>query len=183
MNYNFFKLKENLKKVEEWLKKELAQIRTGRASPSLLDSIQVEAYGSKVPINQVGSISSEDVKTLRVSPWDMSQAKSVEKAIMSANLGVSVVADDKGVRVSFPSLTTETRTALVKIAKGKLEEAKKTLRADRDKVWNEIQEMEKKGEMTEDEKFRFKNEMQRLVDEEQKKLDDLAAKKEAEIMS
>src|SRR3989344_7573292 len=98
MAYNFQPLKAAIATVEDWLKKEFQGIRTGRASPSLLDGVQVEAYGSRMPINQVGGISVEDARTLRISPWDMSQVKSIEKAIVDANLGVGVGSDDKGVR-------------------------------------------------------------------------------------
>lgn len=183
MAYNFIKHKENLKGVEEWLKKELSQVRTGRANPALLDSVQVESYGARVPINQVGNIVAEDPRTLRVTPWDHSQIKDIEKAIMAANLGVAVGADDKGVRVSFPELTTERRESILKIAKKKLEEAKVSLRTERDRVWNDIQAKEKEGGMGEDEKFRLKAEMQKMVDEMQKKLEEHMTKKEKEIMS
>ena len=132
---------------------------------------------------QVGSLSTEDPRTLRVSVWDQSQVKDVEKAIIAANLGVAVSVDEKGVRVSFPELTSERRTSLIKIAKEKLEQARVTLRKLRDEVWNDIQAKEKLGGMGEDEKFRFKDEMEKLVKEANKMLDEQAEKKEKEIMS
>lgn len=183
MQYNFSPLKDRIKGIEEWLKKEQSQIRTGRATPAFLDSIRVESYGSHVPLNQVGNITLEDPRTLRVTPWDMSQVKEIEKAIAAANLGVSTAVDERGVRIAFPELTTETRQSIVKMAKTKLEEARIALRAEREKTWNDIQAKEKEGGMTEDEKFRFKNDMQKLVDEMNKKLDDMHAKKEKEILS
>jgi len=183
MNYDFSQLKKKAKDVEEWLKKEQAQIRTGRATPTLLDGVQAEAYGSKMPLNQLGSIGIEDPRTLRITLWDMSQAKDVEKAIVAANLGVGVAVDDKGLRVTFPELTGERRTSLVKIAKEKLESARVSLRKVRDEVWNDIQAKEKEGGMSEDDKFRFKAEMEKIIQEGNKALDTVAEKKEKEIMS
>jgi ribosome recycling factor len=182
MQYNFTPLKNKVKELEEWLKKEQSQIRTGRASPALLDAVRVENYGSHVPLNQVGTISVEDPRSIRITPWDVTQSKHIEKAVIAANLGVSVAVDDKGVRVLFPELTTETRQAIVKIAKEKLEQARITLRNEREKIWNDIQAKEKTGEVTEDDKFRYKNDMQKIVDDTNKKLDDLHAKKEKEIV-
>src|SRR6185436_14120440 len=109
MQYNFSNFKTELKKVEEFLSKEYSQLNIGRASPMVLDGISVEAYGSRVPLKNVASVSIEDPKTLRVSPFDKNQVKDIEKAIAAANLGLSVAADDSGVRVIFPQLTTESR--------------------------------------------------------------------------
>ena len=183
MTYDFSQLKKKTKELEEWLKKEHAQIRTGRATPALLDGIFVEAYGVRTPINQVGSMSVEDSRNLRITLWDMSHAKDVEKAIMLANLGVSVGLDDKGVRVSFPELTTERRTSLIKIAKDRLEQARVTMRKLRDESWTDIQKKEKQGGMSEDDKFRFKNEMEKIIQETNKNLESAALKKEKEIQS
>ncbi len=182
MQYNFTPLKNKVKEIEEWLKKEQSLIRTGRANPALLDSVKVESYGSHVPLNQVGTIAIEDARSIRIAPWDMSQVKEIEKAITAQNLGVSVGIDDKGLRVSFPELTSETRQTIVKGAKEKLEQAKITLRNEREKIWNDIQAKEKTSELTEDEKFRFKNDMQKIVDETNKKLDEMHSKKEKEIL-
>lgn len=179
--YNFSPFKDKIKSLESWLAAELIQIRTGRATPALLDSVKVDSYGSKVPVNQVAGITTEDPRTLRVSPWDSSIAKEIEKAIMVANLGVSVALDDKGVRVFFPELTAERRTMLTKLVKEKLESARTTLRGERDKVSKDIEAKEKQGGMGEDDKFRLKTEMQKLVDEANKKLGEVAERKEKEI--
>lgn len=183
MTYDFNSFKKKIKDIEEWFKKEQQQIRTGRATPALLDNVKVEAYGSMVGLIQVGSISTEDARTLRITMWDASQAKAVEKAIIAADLGVAVGVDDKGVRVSFPELTSERRTSLIKIAKEKHEQARVSLRKLREETWNDIQQKEKQGGMSEDERIRFKNEMEKLVQEANKTLDDLALRKEKEIMS
>lgn len=181
MAYNFQPFKQKLTETEEWLKKEFAQIRTGRATPVILDAILVEVYGSYMPINQVASVTVEDPKTIRVAPWDASQVKAIEKAVNDSNLGLSVATDDKGLRVIFPELTSERRISLAKIAKQKLEEARVSLRKEREEVRNDINTKEKAGEIAEDEKFRYNEEMQKYIDESNRKLDELADKKEKEI--
>ena len=183
MAYDFRLLKEKSKEALEWLHKECAGIRTGRATPALLDGIRVEAYGAPTPLPQAGSITIEDARTLRVTPWDKALVKPMEKAIADANLGVSVGADEAGVRVSFPELTSERREMLVKLVSQKLEDARILLRKGRDEVWGDIQIKEKGGELSEDEKFRYKNEMQKIVDDASKALEDAAGRKEKEIMS
>ncbi len=182
MAYDFKDLKTGIKSVEEWLKAEFSGIRTGRATPAILDSVMVEAYGSLMPINQVGSISVEDARMMRVTPWDMSLAKPVEKAIMLADLGLSLAVDEKGVRVSFPDLTSDRRASLIKLAKQKLEDARITLRGEREKTIKDIERREKEGEISEDEKFRLKTELQKYIDEAGNALEGLFAKKEKEIL-
>ena len=181
MQYDFTKLKNKVKETEEWIKKEYQGIRTGMASPQLLDAIQVESYGQRMPLNQIGSVSIADPKSLLVTPWDASQVKAVEKAINTANLGVSLKTDEKGVRVFFPELTSERREMLMKLAKEKLEHGKITLRAVREEIVKDIDAKEKEGGMSEDEKFRFKAEMQKLVDAGNKSLEEVFNKKEKEI--
>ena len=183
MQYNFSQFKTDLKKVEDRLSKEYGQIHTGRASPMILDSVLVESYGSHQTLKNVASVTIEDARTLRIAPWDKSQVKAIEKAIIASNLGLSISVDDQGIRVIFPQLTTETRTALVKVLKERLEEARIKVRQERDKVWNDAQAKEKEGKLTEDEKFRAKDELQKIIDEMNKKLESLFDKKEKEIMS
>ncbi len=179
MAYDFSKFKIKVKETEEWLKKELSNVRTGRASASILDSIKIESYGSMIPISQVGNIGTDDARSLRIVPWDMSQAKEIEKAITVANLGVGITVDDKGIRVIFPELTGERRIQITKIAKDKVEEARKTLRMHRDDVMKDMQAKE----LPKDDAFRAKNDAQKLVDEGNKALDALLAKKEQEILN
>ena len=182
MQYNFSPLKIELKKIEEFLGKEYGQLNIGRASPSVLDGVQVESYGSHVPLKNIASLSIEDPKTLRVVLWDKNQIKSVEKAIVGANLGLSVAMDDAGLRIVFPQLTTETRQALVKVLKEKLEEARITARRERERVWDDIQVKEKTGKLTEDEKFHGKDELQKIMDEVNKNLESLFSRKEKEAL-
>lgn len=181
--FDFSELKEKSKEVENWLTKEFSTIRTGRATPSILDFVQVEAYGSRMAIKELANIVVEDVRTVRVEPWDASVGKSIEKAIGSANLGLSLSPFEKGLRVIFPELTTERRDQFIKVAKQKLEEAKMSLRALRDKTWKTIEEKEKNGGMGQDDKFRLKEEMQKIIDGTGKKLEEMTIKKETEIKS
>ena len=182
MQYNFSDFKVKLKKVEEFLSKEYSQLSTGRASPMVLDSVSVEVYGAYQSIKNIASISIEDPKTLRIAPWDKNQVKMIEKAILTADLGLSVATDENGIRVIFPQLTTETREKLVKILKEKLEEARIAVRQEREIVWNDIQDKEKEGKMSEDDKFRAKEDLQKIIDEMNKKLEAIFEKKEKEIM-
>jgi len=182
MAYNFSSLKSRITEIEGWLSNEFNGIRTGRATPQFLDNILVDSYGSKTPVKHIAAISIEDPKTLRVAPWDNSQLRSIQGAIEQANLGVSVAPDSTSLRIIFPVLTEERRKLLMKLMKEKAEEARVSLRKEREKVWNEIQDKEKKGEMSEDEKFRAKDELQKMVDEGNKKFDEMMDKKEKEIL-
>jgi ribosome recycling factor len=182
MQYNFTALKGELKKIEEFLGKEYRELNVGRASPTILDSVSVESYGSRVPLKNVASIAIEDPKTLRVAPWDKSQVKEVEKAIVAANLGLSVATDDAGIRVIFPQLTTENRTTLVKTLKQKLEDSRIAVRGAREKILKDIEAQEKAGKMTEDDRFRGKTELDKIVGEANNNLESVFERKEKEVM-
>ena len=181
MAYDFTKFKKSLLGTEEWLKKEFSGIRTGQASPMLLDGVRVDSYGTPTPLMQVGSVATEGPRTIRIVPFDPSQIKEIEKAITIANLGVSVSADDKGIRVNFPELTSESRTAIVKLAKDRLEDGKKQVRVHRDDAMKDLKAKEKAGGLGEDEVFRHEKEIQKFVDDTNKKLDEFYSKKEKEI--
>lgn len=181
MAYNFNTFKQGTKDVEEWLKREFTSIRTGRATPTILDGVKVEAYGSLMSINELGNVSTEDARSLRIIPWDMSVVKDIEKAIIVSDLGLSVSVDDKGLRVLFPDLTSDRRAAIVKIAKQKLEDAKVTLRGEREKTLKDVEKQEKEGGLSEDEKFRIKTDIQKMVDDATRALEEIFAKKEKEI--
>lgn len=179
MSYNFTNFKNELKKAEDFLSKIYRELNIGRASPMVLDSIMVEAYGDMQPLKNVASISVEDPKTLRIAPWDKTQIKAIEKAIMISDLGLSTAVDDAGVRVIFPQLTTENRQKLVKVLKEKLEDARITVRKVRGE---EIDNITNAG-LTEDEVKRAKEDAQKLVDETNKTLEDSFKKKESEVMN
>jgi len=163
--------------------REYQSLRTGRASPAILDSVKVSAYGSLMPLNQVATVRIEGARSLVVQPFDTSLAKDIERGLADADLGVGVASDSSGIRVSFPELTSERREQLIKIAKAKLEEARTTVRGGRDECWKEIQDQEKEGGITEDDKFRLKDEMQEKVDAMNDELQQLFEKKEAEMQS
>ena len=182
MQYNFANFKTELKKIGDFLSKEYNQLNIGRSSPMVLDSVSVESYGSHVPLKNVASISIEDPRTLRISPWDKNQIKEIEKSIISSNLGLSVATDDLGIRVIFPQLTTETRQTLVKVLKEKLEESRITVRREREIIWRDVEEKEKEGKLTEDEKFRAKEDLQKIIDEVNNNLEASFENKEKEIM-
>lgn len=176
-------LKQKIKDTEAWLAKEFGQIRTGRATPAILDGVLVESYGSQMPILQLATVMSEDPRTLRIAPWDSQNIKPIEKAIQTSNLGLSVAVDDKGLRVSFPALTTESRNNFVKIAKQKLEEAKVALRQERNKVNDDLNAKKKDSEISEDEAARGRAEVDKLVKDAGEKFDQIFTKKESEILS
>jgi ribosome recycling factor len=183
MAYNFSGFDAKLAAAKEWLAREYRGLRTGRASPAILDGVHVSAYGSMMPLKQVANVAIEDARTLRVTAYDASLTKDIERAIASANLGVGTGGDASGVRVTFPELTSERRQEFVKIAKGKLEEARATVRVARDEAWKEIQEEEREGTLTEDDKFSHKEEMQKKVDKMNEELEGLFEKKEQEMSS
>lgn len=172
---------KHLTEVSDWLQREFASIRTGQASPGLLDGLRVESYGTVVPLQQVGSIGIEDARTLRLSVWDSSQIASVEKAIREADLGVSTAADSSGLRIIFPELTSERRVQLLKLAKTRLEEARVRVRGTRDDEMKELERQFKASEISEDDKFGGKEAIQKAVDQANLKLESLYNKKEQEL--
>lgn len=182
MQYNFSIFKIEINKIAEYLGKEYSQLNIGRASPMILDSVSVESYGSRVPLKNIASVSIEDPKTLRIIAWDKNQIKEIEKAIIASNLGLSVAVDGGGIRVIFPQLTTDTRQTLVKVLKEKLEDSRITVRKERERILDEVQKLEKDGKMTEDEKFRAKEDLQKVIDEINKNLESIFEKKEKEVM-
>jgi ribosome recycling factor len=183
MAYDFKPLEAKLAGAKEWLAREYRGLRTGRATPSILDSVTVTAYGSKMPLKQCGNIAVEDARSLRITPWDAGLVKDIERGVTEADLGVGVSSDSSGVRVTFPELTGERRDQLIKIAKQKLEEARTTVRVARDESWKDIQEKEKAKEMSEDEKFRLKDELQKKIDTCNEDLEKAFDSKEEEMKS
>jgi ribosome recycling factor len=183
MPYDFSVLRAKIADTEEWLSKELSALRGGRAAPAMLDGVQAENYGVRVPLNQMASITIEDARTIRITPWDTANVKNIEKAIVVADLGLSTASDEKGVRAIFPELTEERRREIVKIVKGRHEQARIALRGERDEVWSDIQKKEKNGEIGEDDKFSFKEEMEKLVKEGNDKLQEIYERKEKEIIT
>lgn len=183
MAYDFSQTKKKGEEIKEWMKKESASLRTGRATPALVENIPVDSYGSRVPLKHVASISVEDARTLRVTPWDAGVVKNIEHAIIGSNLGVQPIADKQSVRIVMPELTEERRKSLIKILYDKLEEAKISLKLAREEVWKDVQEKERNGEISEDDKFRLKEELQKIIDGFSKEIEEMAERKELEIRS
>ena len=183
---DFSKIKEDTKsrmdKTLETLKTDFASLRAGRAHVSLLDGIMVEAYGSMTPLSQVGTVSVPDARTLSISVWDRSLAKSVEKAIMESDLGLNPSSDGQLIRIPIPPLSEERRKELSKVAGKYTEGAKVAVRNIRRDALDEIKKLKKDNLISEDEEKRFESEIQKLTDDATKKADDLLAQKEKDIM-
>ena len=173
---------EKMKKTVEAHKKELATIRSGRASSALLDKIIVNAYGSDMPLKQLGGISTPEPRLLVIQPFDKSTIPAIEKAILKSDLGLIPSVDGALIRLSIPQLTEERRKELVKIVKKKIEEGKVALRNLRREANEDLKEMEKKGEISEDETKRLQEQIQKMTDHYSKELDTAFSSKEKEIM-
>jgi len=161
---------------------EFASIRTGRAAPSLLDRLQVEAYGSMVPLKQVASVSSPDGRSLQVSAFDKSTVGAIRKAIETSDLGLNPNIDGSNIRLSIPPLTEDRRKDLVKLIKKKGEDGKVAIRNIRHKSVDEIKALLKESKITEDENKRAGDHVQKLTDKFIKEVDTLVGHKEKEIM-
>jgi ribosome recycling factor len=181
MAYDFRAFDTRSKEIVDWLRGEFSGVRTGRATPALLDTIRVDSYGAKVPINQVASITIEDPRTLRIAPWDKDSIHATERAILDANFGVSVSTDDAGLRVIFPELTSERRAQLLKVAKAKLEDARISLRAARDEAIKEMDAAKKAATLSEDERFNAKEALQARVDKINDEFNSMFNLKETEV--
>src|SRR3989338_6457681 len=173
-------LTKKLQATVDWLRGEYSGIRTGQAAPGFLDNIKVDNYGVKVPINQVGSVGIEDARTLRIAPWDTDSIAAIERAIIDADLGVGVMTDSSGIRVTFPELTGERRERLLKLAKQKLEEARVRVRSTRDEMMKSIDARVKNKEVGDDDARRERDNVQKQIDEANRKLESLYDEKEKE---
>jgi ribosome recycling factor len=174
--------KDRMDKAVAALKEEFGSLRTGRASASLLDQIQVEAYGSMVPINQVGAISVPEARMITVSIWDKGLAVSVEKAIRSSDLGLNPVVDGTTLRIPIPPLTEERRKDLAKIAGRYAEQQRVAIRNIRRDANEDLRKAEKDHVISQDEEKKMESEVQKLTDEAIKRVDEALKTKEQEIM-
>ncbi len=183
MNFDFTKTKKAFDDSEIFLKQSYLQISTGRANPALLDGINIDSYGSIQPIKNISSISLEDARTMRVTPWDKSHIQLIEKALFDSKLPISVSVDSIGLRVNIPQLTEEGKGEIVKLLKEKLEAERIKVRNIRQDIMKQIEKAESNGDFAEDSKNIFKDQLQKMVDSTNKNLDELFNKKEADIMS
>jgi ribosome recycling factor len=163
------------------LKRDLASLRAGRATPALLDRIQVEYYGAMTPVNQLANLSTPDSRTLLIQPWDKSSMSTIEKAIMKSDLGLSPSNDGTVIRIVIPALTEERRADLVKMTKKYGEEAKIAIRNIRRDANDEIKKLEKSG-ISEDESRRHQEDIQKFTDKFIAEVDKVLTSKEKEIM-
>jgi len=176
------KYKDRMDKAVAALKEEFASLRTGRASASLLDQVHVEAYGSSMPMNQVGAVSVPEPRMLVVNVWDRGLVVSAEKAIRAAGLGLNPVVDGQTLRIPIPPLTEERRKDLVKVAGKYAETQKIAVRNVRRDANDDLRKAEKDGVISQDEEKRLEAEVQKITDEAIKRIDEALKTKEQEIM-
>jgi len=175
-------LREKMGNSVDALKRELVKIRTGRASLSLLDGITVDAYGSRMPLNQVGTMTIPESRLIVIQPWDPQMLPVIEKAILSSDLGLTPANDGKVIRLSIPQLTEERRKELVKQVKKISEEFRVAVRNVRREANDQFKIMKKDKEISEDDMFRLQDEGQKETDNFIKQIDEIAAGKEKEVM-
>jgi ribosome recycling factor len=179
---SFLQLKTRMEKAVEDFRKEMASQRTGRASVHMLDSVTVEAYGSQMPLNQLANVSAPEPQLITVAPWDVSQIGAIEKAIRSADLGLNPMNDGKLVRVPVPALTEDRRKEMVKHLHKMLEEHRTAVRNIRRDGNDAIKKAMKDKKITEDEERGAMDQIQKLTDDEIKKMEEMAKAKEKEVM-
>lgn len=175
--------RRRMNKVLEVMSHDLARVRTGRASVALLEGIKVECYGTSMPLTQVASLAAPEPRLLTVQPWDPTILGDIEKAILKSDLGLTPTNDGKVIRLPIPPLTTERRKELVKAVKKMAEEAKVALRNIRRDANEQFKKLKNDKQLSEDDAHRAQDEVQKITDEFIKKVDQLAAEKEQEIMS
>ena len=182
MTIEFNSYEEKMDKTLNNLKKEYLGLRTGRASASLLEPVSVDAYGAKVPINQVGNISVPESRLLTVQVWDESLIQSVEKAIRNSELGLNPMIEGNNIRVPIPELSQERRIEIVKVASKYSEDAKITVRNIRRDAMDKIKEEEKQKSISKDDSFQFSEKIQKLTDKYVEKIENICQEKEKDIL-
>jgi len=175
--------KINNQKALDALKRDLTRIRAGKASPALLESIRVSYYGQSSPLNQIGTVSTPDARTIVIAPWDSSVLPEIEKAINQSDLGLHPQNDGKIVRINIPALTEERRKELSKVVSKMAEESKVAVRQNRKLANEAIKALEKQKALSEDDSKKQQDKIQKLTDEATKTVDDIIGKKTAEIMT
>ena len=172
-----------MQKTIEVVKGDFASVRAGRANAGVLDRLQVEYYGTLTPIQQVASISTPDPRTLQIQPWDTSLLKAIEKVIQASDLGINPQNDGRVIRLAFPQLTEERRKELTKQVRKYGENGKVAIRNIRRDAMDKLKALEKKSEITEDDRKEDEKDLQELTDKRCKEIDDLTAAKEKELMA
>jgi ribosome recycling factor len=174
---------DKMKVAVESVKKQFATVRTGRAHPSLIETVRVDYYGTKMPIKQLANISTPEPRLIVVQPWDKAATQFIEKAILASDLGIMPINDGKVLRLSMPQLTQERRDELAKVLHRMAEEGKVSIRNTRHYANDEAAKLEKDKKMTEDDKFTTKDRVQKITDDYTEKIDKILEEKEKEIKS
>jgi ribosome recycling factor len=177
------KNEKDLEKSIEYFKEETSKIRTGRANPSLVENLMVDYYGTKTPLKQIASINIPEPRMIVIQPWDKGALVAIESAVRESELKLSPNNDGALIRINIPMLTEDRRREMVKVLNQKAEEARISVRGVRESAWKEIQDLERDGKMSEDDKFKGKDKIQEIVDEYNKKIEEIREKKEIEIMT
>lgn len=172
---------DKMQKSLDYLSQQFATVRAGRANAGVLDQIQVDYYGVPTPIQQVGSVSSPDARTLLIQPWDGSVLKDIERAILASELGINPQNDGKSIRLTFPQLTEERRKELAKQVRKYGEDSKVAVRNIRRDAMDKFKKQQKASEITEDDYKGMEKDLQKLTDEYVKKVDEMTDKKEKEL--
>ncbi len=175
-------LKEEMKKSLDALAKEFSKVRTGRASISLLDAVRVDYFGTPTPLNQLATLSIPESRLITIQPWDLKTVKEIEKAIQKADLGLTPSNDGKIIRVTIPPLTEERRKDLVKIVKKMEETSKVSIRNHRRKTNDNLKSLKNNKELSEDDLYKFQEEVQKITDEYIIKCAEITKQKEEEIL-
>ncbi len=183
MNQYLVAKKGEFQKAVEFFKKDISSLRTGRANTAILEGVQVEAYGAKTPLVGLANVVAADARSLIVSPWDKNVVKDVEKAIIEAGLGVGVVNEGDKIRLTIPAMTEENRQDLVKRLNEKTEQAKVSVRQNREVIKTAIEKAEKGKAISEDDRFRFMEELEEEVKKVNEELKAIRDKKEKEVMT
>ncbi|MDP3985359.1 MAG: ribosome recycling factor [bacterium] len=174
--------KPEFQKAIDHFKEELGALRSGRANPAMLENVMVDAYGSTMPLKGVASVSVPDAKTLAIEPWDAGLVKSIEQALIAADLGMMPTVQGKLIRMVMPPMTEERRKQLVKVVKEKAEDARVALRGVRERVRDEVIEMEKEKQIAEDDRYRLQDELDKMTKQFNEIIEQIAVEKEEEIM-
>ena len=174
--------RDKMEKALEALKKDLSRVRTGRATPAILDGIRVAYYGSSVPLNQVASVAVPDSRQITIQPWDLKVIGDIEKAILKSELGLTPINDGKIIRINIPSLTEERRRDLVKVTKKMAEEARVVSRNIRREANEALKSLKKDKALSEDDLFKAQDEVQKITKETIERVDKIGEEKEKEIM-
>jgi len=173
---------ERMQKSVEATRTEFSTVRTGRASPHLLDRIEVDYYGARTPLRQLANIAASEARLLTVTPYDKSSIKAIEKSIMESDVGLTPSNDGTVIRLTIPELTEERRKELVKVVHGIAEQGRVAVRNVRRDVMHDLRELKKEGEVGADEEHRAESELQKLTDSHTKEIDNFLAGKEEEIL-